>query len=199
MRSKMSLFVLSILLLTQPAFTATYKVDPDHSAVTFKIRHLFSQVQGTFNKYEGTIEYEPGKPETWSAAGTIDVDSINTNVPNRDKHLKSPDFFDVAKYPTITFKTTKVTAESDTKAKVQGVMTMHGVEKPIELDVEIHGVGKDPWGNVRAGFTATTKINRKDFGIDYNAPLETGQLMLGEEVAITIEAEGILDEGKQTT
>lgn len=181
------------------AFAATYKVDPDHSTVSFKIRHLFSNVQGTFNKFEGTIDYEPGKPDGWKTGGTIDVASINTNVEQRDKHLRSADFFDAAKYPAITFKSGAVkeaTAASlpagQAGAKIEGVLTMHGVEKPVVLDVTIHGVGKDPWGNVRAGFTAVTKINRKEFGLNWNETLETGQLLVGEEVMITIEAEGIL-------
>ncbi len=175
-----------------PAFAATYKVDPDHSTVSFKIRHLFSNVQGTFNKFEGTIDYEPGKPDTWKTSGTIDAASINTNVEQRDKHLRSADFFDVEKYPTIIFKSGAVKEATATSAKIEGVFTMHGVEKPVILDVAIHGVGKDPWGNVRAGFTATTKINRKEFGLNWNETLETGQLLVGEEVTITIEAEGIL-------
>ncbi len=188
-----SLFTLlfSTALLTSSAFAATYNVDVDHTAVTFKVRHLFSQTQGTFKKFDGVIEYEPGKPETWSASGSIDVDSIDTNVPERDKHLKNADFFDTAKFPKITFKSTGVESATETSAKLKGEMTMHGVTKPIVLDVEIHGAGNDPWGNVRAGFTATTKINRKDFGIVYNQVLDKGQLMLGEEVAITLEIEGI--------
>lgn len=192
MRFKWSfgLVVLSTVLSTA-AFAETYSVDKDHTSVSFKIRHLLSNTTGTFKDFEGKVNYEPGKPETWSAEGTIQVASIDTNVPERDKHLKSKDFFEVEKYPTITFKTTKVLESTAESAKVEGLLTLHGVEKPVVLDVEIHGVAKDPWGNVRAGFTATTKINRKDFGIQYNQVLDQGQLMLGEEVAITIELETI--------
>ncbi len=193
MRYKFILFsLLGILVFGHTAQAATYKVDPDHSTVSFKIRHLFSNVQGTFNKFEGTIDYEPGKPDTWKTSGTIDAASINTNVEQRDKHLRSADFFDVEKYPTIIFKSGAVKEATATSAKIEGVFTMHGVEKPVVLDVAIHGVGKDPWGNVRAGFTATTKINRKEFGLNWNEVLETGQLLVGEEVMITLEAEGIL-------
>ena len=148
-------------------------------------------MQGSFGKYDGTIEYEPGKPETWSVSGTIDAASINTNVPERDKHLRSADFFDVEKFPTISFKSTGIKNASDTHATVEGVLTMHGVEKPITLDVEIHGVGKDPWGNVRAGFTATGKLSRTDFGIIWNKALDSGQVLLGDEILIQIEAEGM--------
>ena len=197
---KVSITALFIgIFTTASALAATYQVDPDHSTVSFKIRHLVSNVQGTFNKFEGTIDYEPGKPDTWKMSGTIDVASINTNVEKRDAHLRTADFFDVEKYPTIVFKSGAVKEATDTSlpagqagAKLEGVLTMHGVEKPIALDVAIHGVGKDPWGNVRAGFTATTKINRKEFGLNWNETLETGQLLVGEEVVITIEAEGVL-------
>src|SRR3989344_8574923 len=193
MRYKFILFsLLGILVFGNTAQAATYKVDPDHSTVSFKIRHLFSNVQGTFNKFEGTIDYEPWKPDTWKTSGTIDAASINTNVEQRDKHLRSTDFFEVEKYPTLVFKSGAVKEAAATTAKLEGVLTMHGVEKPVVLDVAIHGVGKDPWGNVRAGFTATTKINRKEFGLNWNETLETGQLLVGEEVMITIEAEGIL-------
>jgi len=188
------LSLLGILVFGNTAQAATYKVDPDHTAVSFKIRHLFSNVQGTFNKFEGTIDYEPGKPDSWKTSGTIDTASINTNVEQRDKHLRSADFFDVAKYPAIIFKSGAVKEATATSAKIEGVLTMHGVEKPVVLNVEIHGVGKDPWGNVRAGFTATTKINRKEFGLNWNEALETGQLLVGEEVMITLEAEGILQQ-----
>lgn len=170
---------------------ATYQVDVDHSSVSFKIKHLFSKVQGQFNKFDGVLEFEPGKPETWKAEGTIAVDSIDTNVPDRDKHLRGTDFFDVEKFPTITFKTTKVLESSETTAKVEGLFTMHGVEKTIVLDVEILGVGKDPWGNVRAAFTAKTKLNRSDFGIVWNKSLETGGLLLGEDIDVVLEIEGI--------
>ncbi len=175
----------------QPAWADSYKVDKDHTSVSFKIRHLFSNIQGTFRDFEGTVEYDPDKPETWSAAGTIKVDSIDTNEAGRDKHLRSKDFFDTAAFPTITFKTTQVTDATKDSAKVEGLLTMHGLEKPVTLDVQIHGVGSDPWGNVRAGFTATTKINRRDFGIVYNQVLDKGRLMLGEEVFITLELEVI--------
>lgn len=188
---KISALFLFFILLTTTAFADTYKVDKDHTSVGFKIRHLFSNTQGSFRDFEGTVEYDPEKPETWSASGTIQVASIDTNVPERDKHLKNEDFFDVEQFPTISFKTTRVLGATKESAKVEGLMTMHGVEKPIVLDVKILGVGKDPWGNVRAGFTATTTINRKDFGIVYNQILDKGQLMLGEDVAITIELEAI--------
>jgi len=192
-KTRFSLLVISLsVFLSQPLFAATYAVDLDHTSVSFKIRHILSYVQGHFRQFEGSIVYEPGKPETWSAQGTIQAASIDTNVESRDKHLRSADFFDVEKYPTLSFKTTKVLEASETAAKLEGLMTLHGVEKPIILDVEIYGVAKDPWGNTRASFTITTSLNRKDYGLIWNKTLEAGQLLVGEEVKIALEVEGIL-------
>lgn len=194
-RTRFLLLVFSLsVLLSQPVFAATYAVDLDHTSVSFKIRHILSNVQGSFRQFEGSVAYEPGKPETWSAQGVIQAASIDTNVEPRDKHLRSADFLDVEKYPTLSFKTTKVLEASETAAKLEGLMTLHGVEKPIVLEVEIHGVAKDPWGNTRASFTVTTSLNRKDYGLTWNKTLEAGQLLVGEEVKITLEVEGILQE-----
>ena len=179
------------LVCGTPAWAATYALDADHSTVSFKIRHLFSKVQGTFDEFEGTFDYEPGKPELWKAQATVQAASINTRVKKRDDHLRSKDFFEAETYPTLTFTSTKVTDVTETSAKLHGLLKMHGVEKPVVLDVQVLGVGKDPWGNTRAGFTATTRINRKDFGVTWNKAVEAGQL-LGDDVDITIEVEGIL-------
>lgn len=175
-----------------PVHAATYQVDVDHSSVSFKVKHLLSKTQGQFKKFEGTVNFEPGKPETWSASGVIQVASLDTNNAERDKHLLNKDFFDAPTFPTIEFKTTAVKEATETTAKVEGIMKMHGVEKPIVLDVTIAGVAADPWGNTRAAFSATTKIMRKDFGISWNQTLDQGGLMLGEEVEISLEVEGIL-------
>ena len=185
-------FVAALLIFTaQSAWASTYKIDLDHTTVSFKIRHLFSNVIGHFKQFEGNIEYDPVTPDQWAASATIQTASIDTNVEARDKHLRSADFFDVEKYPTITFKSTGATDGKENNAKLNGLLTIHGVEKPVILDLEIHGVGKDPWGNTRAGFTATTKINRKDFGLKWNKALESGQFLVGDEVEITLEVEGI--------
>jgi polyisoprenoid-binding protein YceI len=175
----------------QAAWATTYTIDKDHTTLGFKIRHLFSQVQGTFDQFEGTFVYVPGQPETWKASATIQAGSINTKVEKRDTHLRSPDFFHVEQYPTLTFTSTQVTDVTPASAKLHGNLTIHGVAKPVVFDLEIHGEGKDPWGNIRSGFTATTTINRKDFGLTWNQALETGQLLVGEDVAITLEVEGI--------
>ena len=191
MRTRSAVFVLYLSLLAVPARAATYIVDQDHSSVQFKIKHLFSNVKGTFKTFEGTVDYEPGKPGTWKTGGSIDVASIDTNESKRDKHLQSPDFFDVEKNPKIEFHSTGVQESTDTGAKLEGLLKMHGVEKPVVLDVTINGVGKDPWGNVRAAFSASTKINRKDFSMTWNQALDNGGVLVGEEVQIDLEIEAI--------
>lgn len=183
--------VVGTLLVAPSAWATTYRIDPEHTTVGFKIRHLFSNVQGTFDAYEGTIVYVPGQPEQWSANATIQTASVNTRVGKRDAHLRSKDFFAVDNYPTMTFNSTKVTEATATSAKLAGILTLHGIEKPVVLNVDIHGEGKDPWGNLRAGFTATTRINRQDFGLTWNKALESGGLLVGDEVDITLEVEGV--------
>ena len=192
MKRRLTLLVCGVsLLMAPPAWATTYALDADHTTVSFKIRHLFSKVQGTFNEFEGTFEYVPGEPEAWKVTATIQVASIDTAVAERDKHLRSEDFFGVETYPTMSFTMTEATDATPTSAKLHGVFSLHGVERPVVFDLQIHGEGKDPWGNLRSGFTATTTINRKDFGLEWNQVLETGQLLVGEEVEIILEVEGI--------
>jgi polyisoprenoid-binding protein YceI len=185
-----TLLALVIAVAVVPALRAeVYDIDPAHSSLGFRIKHLVGKVPGRFTKFGGTVSYEPGKPETWKADAKIDASSINTDNEKRDGHLKSPDFFDVAKCPDITFKSTKVTDVKGDSAKLQGDLTMHCVTKPVVLDLEIGGTTKDPWGNARAGFTATGKINRKDFDIVWNKTLDSGGYMLGEDVTISLDIE----------
>lgn len=186
--------LLSIMTSAYPVQAATYVLDQEHTTVSFKIRHLISWVEGSFTEFQGSFVYDPENPGVWEAEAVIQAESIDTHVANRDKHLRSADFFDVEKYPTITFKSTGVAEVTPSNAKLNGLLTIHGVEKPVTLDVEIHGVAKDPWGNTLAGFTATTTVNRKDFGLNWNEVVETGQLLVGEEVKIQIEASGMLQE-----
>lgn len=188
---KLSALMMGFFLFGTLAFAETYKIDDTHTTVGFKIRHLFSNIQGRFDKFEGTIEYDPKNPSAWKTNATVQAASINTNVESRDKHLRTADFFDVEKFPVITFKSTEVVNATEKSAQLKGDLTIHGVTKPVTLDLQILGVGKDPWGNVRAGFTATTKINRKDFGLTWNETLETGGVLVGEEVDITLDVEGI--------
>ncbi|PIQ83161.1 MAG: hypothetical protein COV75_09065 [Candidatus Omnitrophica bacterium CG11_big_fil_rev_8_21_14_0_20_63_9] len=191
MLRRMAWLTAVLLVGSAPAWAATYQIDKDHTTVSFKIRHLFSKVEGVFRDFSGTIDYEPGQPDAWKTEATIQTASIDTRVEKRDNHLRTVDFFDVAQYPTITFKSTKMAEVSGTTAKLHGVLTIRGVQKPVVLDLTIHGVGQDPWGNVRSGFTATTTINRKDFGLTWNQALETGEFLVGDEVEITLEVEGI--------
>lgn len=183
-------FVLGMLLAV-PAWAATYAIDADHTTVSFKIRHLFTKVVGTFNAFSGSFDYVPGQPDQWRVEATIQAASIDTRVEPRDKHLRSADFFNAEQYPTLTFRSVQVTDATSTSATLHGLLNLHGVERPVVLELEIHGEGTDPWGNVRAGFTATTRLNRKDFGLTWNQVVEGGQLLVGEEVEITLEVEGI--------
>ena len=179
------------LAFGSPAWATTYTVDKTHTTVGFKIRHLFTQVVGGFDDFSGTFVYVPDQPDQWNVDATVQAASINTKTAQRDKHLRSKDFFDVEQFPTLTFKSTKVTDATAGSAKLEGILTIHGVSKPVVFTLDIHGGGKDPWGNMRSGFTATTRINRKDFGLTWNETVETGQLLVGEDVDLILEVEGI--------
>jgi polyisoprenoid-binding protein YceI len=188
-----SISTIVALLLPAFAFASTWTIDSDHSNIGFKVRHLMvSNVKGSFEKNTGTVEIDDKDITKSKVEVSIDTNSINTNVAKRDEHLRSADFFDVAKYPTMTFVSKKVAKAGKDKLKVTGDLTLHGVTKTVVLDVEGPSKeSKDPWGNFRKGATATTKINRKDFGLVYNAVLETGGVAVGEEVTITLEIEMI--------
>jgi polyisoprenoid-binding protein YceI len=184
---------LTLIVLGSPALgrAATWTIDPAHTSAQFAVRHLMvSTVRGEFGKVSGTVNLDEHDPAKTSIDATIDATSINTRVAKRDEHLKNPDFLDVAKYPTITFKSKKVEKVADTKFKVTGDLTLHGVTKEVVLDVEGSPTPiKDPSGNLRIGGVATTKINRQDFGLQWNRTLETGGVVIGDEVSITIDIE----------
>src|SRR5512136_477722 len=181
------------LALPVIASAATWNIDPDHSNVGFKVRHLMvSNVKGSFDKYTGSVDINDKDITKSTVTVSIDTNSINTNVQKRDDHLRSADFFDVAKYPTMTFLSKKVEKAGKDRLKVTGDLTLHGVTRQVVLNVEgPTKESKDPWGNIRRGATATTKINRKDFGLVWNAALETGGVAVGEDIAITLEIEMI--------
>jgi len=184
-----------VLAFSAAAQAANWKIDGSHTTVGFSVSHLFTSVQGRFDRFDGTIEFDPEKPEVAVVRATVEAASINTNNAKRDKHLRSGDFFDVEKNPTISFKSTSgVTGMKGSSGKLAGNLTIHGVTKPVVFDVVFRGQGKDPWGNFRAGFSASLNINRKDYGLNWNEVLETGGVLVGEEVEIRIEVEGILDE-----
>ncbi|HYB97706.1 MAG TPA: YceI family protein [Candidatus Limnocylindrales bacterium] len=169
----------------------TFQVDKSHSSVNFRIRHLLSKVTGQFRSFGGTVVLDPVKRDTVKVEGTIDVASIDTGDAKRDEHLRNEDFFDVARHPKITFKADKLTDVNDDKTagKLHGELTMHGVTRPIVIEVEWYGVATDPWGNSKAGFAGTTKLNRKDYGIEWNKSLDSGGLLIGEEVEIELQME----------
>ena len=188
--------VLAATLLPLPARAATYKVDPAHTNVTFLVRHLFTNVEGRFRTFEGQIVFDPAAPEKTTVKGSIDVASIDTNVAKRYEHLRSPDFFDVAKFPKIEFVGTGVADVDAAKhaGKIRGNLTIHGVTRPVVLDAQFLGAATDPWGNKKGGFTATTTIDRKDFGLTWNKTLEAGGVLVGDEVTIRINVEGDVQE-----
>jgi polyisoprenoid-binding protein YceI len=187
-----SILVSVVFLAALPLFAETYNVDKVHSNVEFKVRHMISTVVGKFTDFAGTVNADPANPTATTVEFTIQSASVDTAVPDRDKHLRSADFFDVEKYPTITFKSTKVakTATKDTY-DVTGDLTMHGVTKRITIPVTFNGFQKDPWGNMRAGFELNTTLNRKDYGINWNKALDEGGFLLQDEIKITINLEAV--------
>lgn len=181
------------LLITAAAsmsFAANYTLDPAHSEVGFSVRHLMiSNVKGKFNKYDGKFVFDEKTGKLSGVEVNIDPKSIDTNDDKRDEHLRSPDFFDTAKYSKITFKGDKVESKDGKPVKITGTLTMRGVTKPVTLDIDYRGTITDPWGNEKIGFGLTGKINRKDWGVSWNKALDKGGVTVGDDVAVNIEAE----------
>ncbi|KAB2908917.1 MAG: YceI family protein [Ignavibacteriales bacterium] len=170
--------------------TSKWSIDYSHTEIGFKVKHMmFTNLSGKFEKYEATIENEDDKFETTKVSFSADVNSITTANNDRDNHLRSADFFDAEKFPKLTFVSTGVKKLSDHNFIVTGDFTIKDVTKSIDLECEYSGLQKDPWGNVKAGATLTGKINRKDYGLLWNAALETGGVLVGDEVKINIEME----------
>jgi polyisoprenoid-binding protein YceI len=191
LRIKTAVFVSLLAVVFQGSVRAEeFSIDPNHSSVSFRVKHVIGKVAGHFDKFSGTFNYDAGKPQTWSANATIDANSINTGIEKRDNHLRSAEFFDVQKFPTLSFKSTSVTDAQGVKAKLHGDLSIHGVTKPIVLDLDIAGTAKDPMGKGnRAGATATGHINRLDYGVGPSGGAMAG--MVGNDVEITIEIEGV--------
>jgi polyisoprenoid-binding protein YceI len=185
------MIAVSALLIAVSANAATYNIDPEHSSVMFKVRHLVGHVTGQFDKFDGAFDYDPKNPKTWKAQATIDAASVDTKTAARDKHLRSEDFFDVEKHPKLTFASTKVGNIKGNHAKLWGNLTILDTTRKVALDLEIGGIAKDSAGQERAAFTATGRINRQDFGLKWNDTVETGGVLVGDDVDITIEVEGI--------
>ncbi|MEO6156006.1 MAG: YceI family protein [Ilumatobacteraceae bacterium] len=167
-----------------------WNVDPAHSALGFAVRHLMvSKIRGKFEIFEGTITIA-ADPLQSSVSASADTASVHTNDKSRDNHLRTSDFFEAEKFPKLTFVSTSIEADGD-DYKLHGDLTIKGTTKPVSFDLELEGVVQDPWGHSRAGFTAETEVNRKDWGLDYNAVLEAGGVMIGEKVKLTLEIEAI--------
>ena len=170
----------------------TYQIDPAHSSAHFTVRHMMiANVRGEFTKVTGSFAFDRENPANSSIEAVIDVSSLHTNDADRDQHLKSPDFFDAGKFTEITFHGKSVTPQ-DGELVIRGDLTIHGVTREIALQVEgPTPEAKDPWGNIRVGATATGKINRKDFGLGWNVALEAGGVLVGEEVKISLDVQGM--------
>ena len=170
--------------------TGTWPIDPSHSSVNFSVRHMMvSKMRGAFASFAGTITI-PTTPSTQPSRSTIDAGSIDTHDDKRDDHLRSTDFFDVANHPEITFRSTALEPHGDDDRLV-GELTVKGITRPVTLDVEVGGVGQDPWGNTRLGFSVST-LNRSDFGLKWNAPLETGGVLVGDKINLDLDVEAVL-------
>lgn len=190
MKRYLGVAVLAAAGLAQAAFGSTWKIDPDHSSAEFSVKHMMvSNVKGEFSNVTGTVKLDEKEPSKSTVVAAIDAATVNTRQAKRDAHLKSPDFFDVAKYPKITFQSTSVKKVDATHFEVLGNLTIHGVTRPVTLQTEVTAPAKDPWGNVRRGIHATTTINREDYGLKWNQALEAGGVLVGDEVPITIDGE----------
>jgi polyisoprenoid-binding protein YceI len=182
---------MNALATPQPTAVTTWNVDPAHAVAEFKVKHMMiSNVKGHFAKVSGTLTLDPSNLAESHVEASIEASSIETREPQRDAHLKSADFFDVEKFPTLNFKSTQVKALGDGELSVEGDLTIRGVTRKVVFTVEGPTPPvKDPWGNTRVAVSATTKINRKDFGLAWNSALETGGLLVGDEVTITLDVE----------
>jgi polyisoprenoid-binding protein YceI len=169
----------------------TFTIDKTHSEVTFQVRHLLTKVRGRFTDFTGTVELNEAAPDRSSVNFSINASSIDTGTPDRDAHLRSADFFAVEQFGTITFASSKVTKKSAELFEVEGTLTIRETAKRITLPVVHLGTAKDPWGNTRVGFEAEITVNRKDFGLNWNAALETGGFLVGDDVKISISVQAI--------
>ena len=179
---------MSTVTTTATTGITTWKLDPAHSVAEFKVRHMMiANVKGQFTAITGAMTLDPNDVTRSRIEASADAASINTRDAQRDGHLKSPDFFDVEKYPNLTFASTRVQREDEGQLKVIGDLTIHGVTREVTFDVDgPTPPHKDPWGNTRIGVTAAAKINRRDFGLNWNTALEAGGVLVGEEVTITV-------------
>lgn len=175
------------------AGVVTYTIDPAHSVVEFTVKHMmFSNVKGRFTRVNGEILFDEADPTRSSVTATVDAASVDTGDPNRDAHLRSPDFFDVERYPVLTFQSKRIEPTGrEGEYRIVGDLTIRDQTREVVLDTTFLGEGRDPWGNRRIGFSATTTVNRKDFGLHWNTPLETGGVLVGDWVKINLEIQAV--------
>lgn len=174
----------------QTAVKTKWNLDPGHSEIGFKVRHMMiTNVSGSFEKFDAKVETEDEDFTTADVEFTAEVGSITTHNTDRDNHLRSDDFFAAEKFPELKFKSTRIEKKGDDEYVLHGDLTIRDVTKPVKFDVEFGGIGKDPWGNQKAGFTVTGKIRRTDFNLNWNAALETGGVLVGEDVKILAEVQ----------
>jgi polyisoprenoid-binding protein YceI len=185
---KLAATLATLLPVLSFAAPATFNLDASHSTAGFAVKHLvISSVRGEFRTFSGVVQLDDADPTKSTVEATIDVNSLDTHVADRDAHLKSPDFFDTAKFPTVTFKSTKVAKAGKDALKVTGDLTLHGVTRPVTLDVKTSPEVKGMFGETRRAFAATTKISRKDFGLTWNAALEAGGVLVSDKVLIALD------------
>ena len=180
---------------TIPGYRAgTWQIDTSHSDISFSVRHMMvSKVRGEFGEFSGTI-VTGEQPLDSSVTAEITLDSINTRNEQRDNHIRSADFFDVAQHPTMTYRSTGLSANDDGSWTLAGELSLHGVTKSVPLHLELNGFAADPWGGQRVGFSAKTEINRRDFGIDISMPMDGGGVVVGDKISIALEIEAVLDQ-----
>lgn len=190
MNRRLAVLALAAALPAPASLAAdTYVIDKAHSEATFQVRHIVTRVRGNFADISGTIQADAAKPEASSVEFSVKTASIDTGVPDRDKHLRSADFFEAEKFPEMTFKSTRIEAVGKDRYEVTGTFTLRGVSKELTLPVAFLGFAKDPWGNEKAGFETSVTLNRKDFGMVWNKVLDNGGALLGDEVYVSVNVE----------
>jgi polyisoprenoid-binding protein YceI len=174
-----------------------WRIDPSHTEISFSVKHMMiTTVRGRFTSFQGTLTVDDEAPENSHAEGSVDLSSVDTREVQRDEHLRSADFFDVANHPQMTFVSTRIERNGRNRYKVYGDLQIHGVTREVIFDVQEAGRVQDPWGKQRIGFTATTKLNRRDFGLTWNVALEAGGWLVGEEVRVEIEVQAVEKEAQ---
>jgi len=177
--------------VADPVPVETFLIDPDHSEVGFSVRHMLSRTRGRFGSFHGTVKLDREHPETSSVEFVVDAASIDTRQKERDAHVRSGDFLDAANHPEIVFHSTRIQRVSDDRFDVTGQFTLRGLTRELTLPVTFHGVARDPWGGERAGFSTEIELNRKEFGMVWNAALDTGGFVLGDQVRLSIDLETV--------